>query len=72
MRELRLALLGLGNVAQAFLKLLPQKISYFSSSNIRFKVVGVATRTRGAAIDPTDISPARLLDTIVNPYYASH
>lgn len=64
MIELGLALLGLGNVAQAFLKLLPQKISHFSNSNIALKFVGVATRSRGAAIDPAGIAPDRLLDTI--------
>jgi homoserine dehydrogenase len=64
MRELRLALLGLGNVAQAFLQLLPERINYLANSNISFKFVGAATRTRGAAIEPAGFA-------IVSTYYAT-
>ena len=64
MRKLRLAFLGLGNVTQAFLKLLPQRNSYFFSSNIRLKFVGVATRTRCTVIDLAGIVPAFLIDVV--------
>ncbi len=63
MTELRLAILGLGNVAQAFLNLLPQKLDALTQLNTTVKIVGVATASHGLALNPNGISPARLLET---------
>ena len=64
MTELKLALLGLGSVAQAFLKLLPHKISAINEYNVSLKFVGVATASRGIAINPVGIDPVRILEAI--------
>jgi len=62
MTEIRLALLGLGSVAQAFLRLLAQKQETLAAYNVSLKLVGVATKTRGIIINPAGIDPARLLE----------
>jgi len=62
MTDLRLAMLGLGNVAQAFLKLLSDKINDINQYNISLKLVGVATQSHGIATNPYGIDPKRLLE----------
>jgi homoserine dehydrogenase len=62
MTEIRLALVGLGNVSRAFLKLLSQKITYFSEYGFTLTVVGVATRSHGIATNPAGINPALAID----------
>ncbi len=63
MTELRLALLGLGNVGQAFVRLLNSKISVLVDTyNISIKMVGVATKSHGIATNPNGIEPKRLLE----------
>jgi homoserine dehydrogenase len=61
MTEIRLAMLGLGNVAQTFLRLLALKSEAINRYNVSVKLVGVATRSRGIATNPAGIDTARLL-----------
>lgn len=77
MTELRLAMLGLGNVAQAFLNLLPQKLTVINQFNTSVKIVGVATASHGLALNQDGIAPARLLETAqagqtVEKFHTSH
>lgn len=62
MTELRLALLGLGSVAQAFLKLLAYKIEEINRYGVSVRLVGVATHTHGFATNPNGIDTAHLLE----------
>lgn len=62
MTQLRLAMLGFGNVAQAFLRLLAQKTEAITPYGVAVELVGVATRSRGIAVNPAGINPARLLE----------
>ena len=62
MTELKLAMLGFGNVAQAFTKLLAQKITTISVYNVDLKIVGVATASHGIAINPAGIDSTRLIE----------
>ena len=51
--KIKLALLGFGNVGQAFIKLLRQKQGILHTHyKIDSQVVGIATRSHGSAIDP--------------------
>ncbi len=63
MTELRLALLGFGNVGQAFVRLLVNKIEAINKYNVSLEVVGVATKTYGIATNPAGIDTRRLLET---------
>ncbi|MCG3211724.1 MAG: Homoserine dehydrogenase [Anaerolineae bacterium] len=62
MTDLRLAMLGLGSVAQAFLRLLAQKSDDLAPHRISLKLVGVATRSRGIAANPAGLDLAQLLE----------
>ncbi len=62
MTELRLALLGFGNVGQAFVRLLINKIHTISEFDISIKLVGVASQSHGIATNLAGIDPKRLLE----------
>jgi homoserine dehydrogenase len=61
MIEIRLALLGLGNVAQAFIKLLGRKIEFINRHEVTVTLVGVATQNHGIAINPGGLDTGRLI-----------
>lgn len=51
--ELRIVLVGLGNVGREFVRLLSRKASFLESSfNVVPRLTGVITRTRGALVNP--------------------
>lgn len=61
--EVKLALLGFGNVGQAFLKLLLEKSpDLISDPGINFKIVGIASGSHGLAINPQGLPLQELLD----------
>jgi len=65
MSHYKLALLGFGNVGQAFARLLMRKQPVIESQyGITFKVTGIATGRHGAAIDPDGIDPERPLELL--------
>ncbi|NPV56171.1 MAG: homoserine dehydrogenase [Anaerolineae bacterium] len=62
MREVKLALVGFGNVGQAFVRLLLRKGSQLEmDEGLVFSVSGIATRSRGVLIDPNGIPLADVL-----------
>jgi homoserine dehydrogenase len=61
MIEIRLALLGLGQVAQAFINLLTQKIETINRQEVTITLVGVATQNHGLALNPLGLATAPLL-----------
>jgi homoserine dehydrogenase len=63
MINLRLALLGLGNVGQAFVRLLAHKINAINEYDVSIELVGVATKTHGMATNAAGIDTRRLLET---------
>ncbi len=63
MTELKLALLGFGNVAQAFTRLLTQKITDIGQYDVELKIVGVATTSHGIATNPAGIDNIRMIET---------
>ncbi len=62
MMDLRLALLGLGNVGQAFVTSLARKIESVNKYNLSIKLAGVATKSHGIATNPAGIDSRRLLE----------
>lgn len=63
MTTLRLALLGFGNVGQAFVRLLTSKIEAVSEYDVMLELVGVATKSHGIATNPAGIDFHRLLES---------
>ena len=62
MRDVKLALVGFGNVGQAFARLLLRKEDELRKEyGLLFSVTGIATRSRGALIDPKGIATAEVL-----------
>lgn len=62
MNEVRLALIGFGNVAQGFTKILEQYGDLYESRyGIRFLITAVADKSCGNILNPEGISPAALL-----------
>jgi len=65
MKEYKLALIGFGNVGQAFARLLMRKqTSLADNYGIQFKVTAIATGSRGRAIDPDGIDLQKALECI--------
>jgi len=65
MKPYNLALLGFGNVGQAFARLLLRKQDELRSERgISFAVTGIATGRHGAAIDPQGLDLQRALETM--------
>ncbi len=65
MRQVRIALLGFGNVGQAFARLLEQKKEVLSKDyDISFCITGIATARHGMAIQPLGIDVGRALQVI--------
>jgi len=63
MQNIKLALLGFGNVGQAFARLLLRKREALESLyGITFRVTGIATGRHGSAINPDGIDLERALD----------
>lgn len=61
-RDLRLALIGLGNVGRRFVELLPGNYARpLRQAGVRIRITGVATACHGTAIDPRGLAPARAL-----------
>lgn len=51
--HLKIALLGFGNVGRALARLLLRKVDVLQQEhNLTFSVIGIATRSRGSAVDP--------------------
>lgn len=57
----KLALLGFGNVGQAFARLLLEKRKTLSEVGVAFQAVGIATGSHGIAVDPEGIDLERAL-----------
>jgi homoserine dehydrogenase len=67
MKNYRIALLGFGNVGQAFLRLLQRKKDLLLNDyGIRFTLTGIATARHGMAIDNNGIGGDRALQLISN------
>jgi len=65
MTHQRLALLGFGNVGQAFAHLLLNKRDQLARQHaLTFSITGIATRSRGIALDPQGIDIERALQLI--------
>lgn len=65
MTHYKLALLGFGNVGQAFAELLKKKEAELSSRyQVTFSISGIATRRHGAAVDPQGINLAQAISLI--------
>jgi homoserine dehydrogenase len=65
MKDYCLALLGFGNVGQAFLRLLESKKDLLQNDyGIRFTITGIATARHGIAINPSGIDSACALQLI--------
>jgi homoserine dehydrogenase len=65
MKEYRLALLGFGNVGQAFLRLLQRKKDLLMQDyGVRFTLTGIATARHGMVIDHNGINGDRALQLI--------
>jgi homoserine dehydrogenase len=65
MSHQRLALLGFGNVGQAFARLLQRKKDLLAKQyGLSFSITGIATRRHGVAIDPQGIDIARAFQLI--------
>lgn len=65
MKDYCLALLGFGNVGQAFVRLLQRKKDLLHNDyGIRFTITGIATARHGIAIDPSGIDSGRALQLI--------
>lgn len=62
-RHLNIALLGFGNVGQALVRLMQAKtVALREQHNLSFAVTGIATHSRGTAIDPHGLDLTRALD----------
>jgi homoserine dehydrogenase len=62
MPHYKLALLGFGNVGRALARLLAQKSGELNAQyGITFSITGIATGTRGKAVDPAGLDTARAL-----------
>jgi homoserine dehydrogenase len=67
MKNYRIALLGFGNVGQAFLRLLQRKKDLLMNDyGIQFTLTGIATSRHGMAINPAGIDGDRALKLISN------
>lgn len=65
MRHYNLALIGFGSVGQALARLLLRKRDeLLADYNIRFAVTGIATRSRGIAVNPDGINLVEALDAV--------
>jgi homoserine dehydrogenase len=65
MKDYKIALLGFGNVGQAFARLLMRKQTALANQyGIEFSVTAIATGRRGRAIDPDGIDLQKALDCI--------
>lgn len=63
--EYTIALLGFGNVLRAFATLLNQKNDHIEQTlGFRLNVVGIATNSRGIAVDPQGIDLLQALDLV--------
>ena len=62
-QEYKLALLGFGNVGQAFLELLLEKASDLAANpGISFRIVGIASGSHGQAVNPKGLKLQEVLD----------
>jgi homoserine dehydrogenase len=62
MDEVRLALIGFGNVAQGLTKILEQNgEAYAEQCDVRFLITGITDRGCGTAFDPEGLDPSALL-----------
>ena len=67
MQEVKLVLIGFGNVGQAFLRLLQDKQQYLQEKyGKKFLVTGIATGRHGFAVDSRGMKIERILQTIEN------
>ncbi len=65
MNEVRLALIGFGNVAQGFTNILKEYgDQYESKYGIRFLITAVADKSCGNVLNPDGLSPAALLEAM--------
>ena len=65
MQEIKLVLVGFGNVGQAFLRLLLDKQKYLSEKyGVQFLVTGIATGRHGFAVDSHGINLDEIMKII--------
>ena len=65
MQQFALAMLGFGNVGQAFARLLERKKEHLRQKcGVEFVVTAIATGSRGRAINPDGIDPIQALDLV--------
>ncbi|NLG96937.1 MAG: homoserine dehydrogenase [Chloroflexi bacterium] len=68
MQEVRLALIGFGNVAQGLVQILHQRGEQFARQyGIEFLITAITDRNRGSAFDPNGIPTASLLEAFQHP-----
>ena len=67
MNEVRLVLVGFGNVGRAFARLMQRKSSFLESEyGLAWKITGIATGGHGMAIDPDGLD----VDQALRPFHA--
>lgn len=65
MKEVRLALIGYGNVAQGLTQILHDRgDEYAQKYGVHFIITAICDPVKGTAFDPDGLSPALLLDTV--------
>lgn len=68
MREIRLAFIGFGNVAQGLTQILQeQEETYAKKFGVQFLITAIADPIKGNAFNPDGISPANLLEAAQKP-----
>lgn len=65
MRTIRIALIGYGNVGQAFARMLQRRADYIRETfDTEVLITAVCTRRRGAAVDPNGLDTERLTEIV--------
>jgi homoserine dehydrogenase len=65
MREVNLAFIGYGNVAQGLPRILqPQQAAYEKAFGLRFLITAITDPSKGTAFDPDGLNPTNLLDAV--------
>lgn len=68
MKEVRLAIIGFGNVAQGLTQILDRcSEQYARQYGLKFLITAITDPVRGTAMDPEGIAPAALLESLQHP-----
>lgn len=68
MKEIRLALIGFGNVAQGLTQILLEQEEFFATQyGVKIDINAITDPIKGTAFDPDGISPASLLEAVKHP-----